>query len=104
MGHEAGGWEDVVVEIEISTNTRQGDPLGGVLFALDHLHATAAAIPNCAFPSFDDDTHIVGPPARVVEAFSHFVAQLALLDLSVQPSKCVTWSPSGLGAFGVTAL
>ena len=52
-------------------------------------------------PLLADDTHIVGPPARVVEAFSHFVVQLALLGLSVQPSKFVAWSPSGLTAFAV---
>ena len=75
-----------------------------MLFALGHqqvLRATAAVFPDCAFPSIADDTHIVGPPARAVEAFSHFVAQLALLRLSVQPSKCVAWFPSGLGAFVV---
>ena len=81
---------------------RQRDPLGGVLFTLGHqqaLRATAAAFPDCAFPSIANDTHIVGPPARVAEAISHFVAQLALLGLSVQPSKCVAWSPSKFGAF-----
>ena len=95
MGDEVGGCEEVVVEIESATGTRQGDPLGGVLFALGHqqaLRATAATFPDCAFPSVADDTHIVGPPARVVEAFSHFVVQLALLGLSVQPPKCVAWS------------
>ena len=104
MGDAAGGCEEVVMEIESATGTRQWDPLGSVLFALGHqqaLRATAAAFPDCAFPSIADDTHIVGPPARVVEAFSHFIAQLALLGLSVQPSKCVAWSPSGLGAFVV---
>ena len=40
-------------------------------------------------------------PSRVVEAFSHFVAQLALLGLSVHPSKCVAWSPCELGVFAV---
>ena len=33
--------------------------------------------------------------------FLHVVAQLALLGLIVQPSKCVTWSPSGLEVFAV---
>ena len=104
MRDEDGGCEEVVVELESATGTRQGDPLGGVLFALGHqqaLRATAAAFPDCAFPSIADDTHIVGPPARVVEAFSHFVLQLALLGLSVQPPKCVAWSPSGFGVFPV---
>ena len=67
----AGDFEEVMVELESATGTRQGDPLGRVLFALGHqraLRATAAAFPDCAFPSIADDTHIVGPPARVVEA------------------------------------
>ena len=64
------------------------------------LRATAAAFPDCAFPSIADDTHIVGPPARVVEAFSYFVAQLVLLGIYVQPSKCHAWSPSKREAFG----
>ena len=37
----------------------------------------------------------------MVEAFVHFVVQLALLGLEVQPSKCVAWSPSRRGAFDV---
>ena len=103
-GDTGGVFEGGMVELESATGTRQGDPLGGVLFALGHqqaLRATAAAFPDCAFPSVADDTHVVGPPARVVEAFSHFVSQLASLGLRVQPSKCVAWSPSGREAFGV---
>ena len=102
LGDEAVGCEEMVVELESATGTRQGDPLGGVLFAIGHqraLRATAVAFPECAFPSIADDTHIVGPPARVAEAFVHFDAQLALLDLCVQPSKCVAWSPSGPEVF-----
>ena len=63
IGAEA--FEEVLVELESATGTRQGDPLGGVLFALGHqqaLRATAAAFPDCAFPSIADDTRIVGPP------------------------------------------
>ena len=82
----AEAFEEVLVELESATGTRQGDPSGGVLFALGHqqaLRATAAAFPDCAFPSIADDTHIVGPPARVVEAFVNFFVQLALLGLEV---------------------
>ena len=42
----------------------------------------------------------MGPPTRVVEAFLHFVAQLALLGPGVHTSKCVAWSPFGREAFG----
>ena len=96
MGDEVMGCEDVVLEIESATGTCQRDPLGGVLFAL---RSTGAEFPDCALPSIADDTHIVGPPARVVEAFLHFVAHLALLGLSVRPSKCVAWFPSRLEDF-----
>ena len=100
MGDDVGGCQEVVVEMKSPIGTRQGGPLGGVLFALGYqqaVRATAAAFSDCAFPSIANDTHIVGPPARVVEAFLHFVAQLALLGLSVQPSKCVAWPLLGLG-------
>ena len=72
------------------------------MFAIGHqraLRATAAAFPDCAFPSIADDTHIVGPPPRAAEAFSHLAAQLALLDLDVQTSKSHAWSPSGSEVF-----
>lgn len=42
--------------------TRQGDPLGGVLFVVAHLCVVWApldAFPNCLFPFVVDNTHIV---------------------------------------------
>ena len=57
------------------------------------MHATSAAIIDCAFPSIVDDTHKLYPPAQVVE--------LGLLGLGVKPLKCVAWSPSGLEAFAI---
>ena len=72
------------------------------MFALGHeqaLRATAVAFPDCAFLSIaDDTTDVVGPLAKVVESFLHFVAQLTLLVLNMQPSKCVAYSPSRLEA------
>ena len=44
---------------------------------------------------------VVGLPARVVEAFSHFVFQIALLSLGVQPSKCIARNPFGFEAIAV---
>ena len=58
--------KEVVVEIEFATRTRQGHPLGGVLFALGHqqaLRATAAAFPDCLFSLITNDSHRVGPPS-----------------------------------------
>ena len=46
MGNEAGGCEEVVVEIESATGTRQGDPLGGVLLALGHQQAPCVLLPR----------------------------------------------------------
>ena len=84
IGAEA--FEEVLVELESATGTRQGNPLGGVVFALGYQHAlraTVVAFPDCAFPFIANDTQIVGQPPRVVEAFVHFVVQLALLGLEV---------------------
>jgi hypothetical protein len=49
-----------------------GDPLGGVLFALIHLHALCPIVvthPTCVFPSLVDDTHIVGLASNVAPSF-----------------------------------
>lgn len=85
--------------ISSAEGTRQGDPLGGPLFAMAHftaLRATAVAHPTCLFPSLSDDTHIIGPPADILAALSTLTSELALLGLRVQPQKCLGWSPSGL--------
>jgi hypothetical protein len=44
--------------------TRQGDPLGGALFALAYfraLHSTTSHFLSCLVPSIANDTHIVAP-------------------------------------------
>jgi hypothetical protein len=52
--------------------TWQGDPLGGMLFALAHLwifRPTVATHLTCVFPSLMDDTHVTCPTSDVVLAF-----------------------------------
>ncbi|KAL2632598.1 hypothetical protein R1flu_004077 [Riccia fluitans] len=79
--------------------TRQGDPLGGVLFDLGHLRALRATVPqhlDCIFPFCADDTHIVGLVDQVLLAFHTLQDQLASVGLTIQPTKCTAWSPHGL--------
>ncbi|KAL2630334.1 hypothetical protein R1flu_015020 [Riccia fluitans] len=68
MGTRTGDISTLLSEV----GTRQGDPLGGALFALGHLRALRATMPqhpDCIFPSYADDTHIVGPIDQVLLAF-----------------------------------
>ncbi|KAL2654041.1 hypothetical protein R1flu_022169 [Riccia fluitans] len=67
--------------------TRQGDPLGGALFALGHLRAlrsTTTAHPLCIFPSYADDTYIAGPVDVVLPAFHTLQDQLSSVGLTIQ--------------------
>jgi hypothetical protein len=68
--------------IELFSSTRQGNPLGGLLFALPHywtLLETIAWTPNYVFPSLMDNTNIMGLVNEVVFTFDHFSTQLALI-------------------------
>jgi len=59
---------DLIV-ISSELGTRQGDPLGRMLFVLAHLHVfhpIAATHATCVFPFLVDDTHIIGPTSNVV--------------------------------------
>jgi hypothetical protein len=80
--------------------TQQGDPLGeGPLFALAHfkvLSFTVSHFPFCLFPSIIDDTHIIGPLSIVSYAYEYFQIKLHVIGFSIQPQKCITWSPFGL--------
>jgi hypothetical protein len=48
---------------------------------------------SCIFPSLANDILIIGSTSTIHLAFDHFVSQLALMGLMMQPSKCLTWSP-----------
>jgi len=77
----------------------QGDPLGGALFALAHFKAlgfTTSHFSSCLFPPIVNDTHIIGPFSIVSSSYEHFQTEFCVIGLSIQPQKCVTWSPFGL--------
>ncbi|KAL2644887.1 hypothetical protein R1flu_012474 [Riccia fluitans] len=91
--------EDEVSFLSSESGTRQGDTLGGALFALAHLRALrtmASKYPLCLFSSLADDTHIFGPFEAIVPAFHTLEGHLSAVGLIVQPTKCVAWSPFGL--------
>ncbi|KAL2608814.1 hypothetical protein R1flu_027387 [Riccia fluitans] len=93
--------EDEVTLFSSESSTRQGDPLDGALFALAHLRALRSMTsehPLCLFPCLADDTHIVGPLEAVVPAFHTLEGHLSAVGLTVQPTKCAAWSPSGLSS------
>ncbi|KAL2613061.1 hypothetical protein R1flu_024753 [Riccia fluitans] len=74
--------EDEISLFLSESSTRQGDPLGGILFALAHLRAlrtVASEHPLCLFPSLADDTHIVGPLEAVVPAFHTLECHLSVV-------------------------
>jgi len=78
---------------------RQGDPLGRALFVstfFEVLHSTISHFPCCLFPSIVNEIHIIGPPSTVSSTYEHFQTKLHAIGLSIQPQKCVTWSPYGL--------
>jgi hypothetical protein len=69
---EASRHGDLIV-ISFESGTRQGDPLGGMLFALVHFHAlhpTAVTHPTCVFPSLANDMHLIDPTLDVSPFFA----------------------------------
>jgi hypothetical protein len=73
--------------------------LGGGIFVLAHfkaLHSIANHFPSYMFPSIIDDTHIIGPLSIVSSTHEHFQTKLHAIGFSIQPHKCVAWSPSSL--------
>jgi hypothetical protein len=60
------------IVISLKLGAQEGDPLGGMLFTLVHLHVLhpiIAAHPTCVFPSLANDMDIVGPTSNVVHVF-----------------------------------
>jgi hypothetical protein len=77
--------------IESSLGTRQGDPLGGLLFTFAHNQTflnTIARTPNYIFPSLANNTHIKGPMNEITCNFNHLLTQLTLVGLKVKTLKC----------------
>jgi len=64
-----------VIVIPSTMGTRQGDSLGGALFALTHfraLHSIVSHFPSYLFSSIANDIHIMPPPSIVLSAYEHF--------------------------------
>jgi len=80
-----------VTVIESFSSMKQGDFLGGLLFALAHYWTFLKTIvwaPNCVFPSLTNDAHIVGPLNEIACTFDHLLTQLILVGLKAKVSKC----------------
>jgi hypothetical protein len=82
--------------IPSTMGTCQSDPLGGALFALTHfkaLHFTISNFLSYLFPSITNDNHIIALLSIVSSTYEHFQIELCAINLSIQPQKCVAWSP-----------
>jgi len=67
--------EGNVIIIPSTMRTRQGDPLGGALFALAHFKVLFFIVNHflsCLFPSIIDDIHIISPFSIISFAYEHF--------------------------------
>jgi hypothetical protein len=92
-GHSGG-----VATLWSHRGVRQGDPLGPALFAAAHqkaLRPVSEQFESCMFPSFADDTHIVGPLHDVLAAFEAFCLKLVEIGLEVNLGKCRLYVPGG---------
>jgi hypothetical protein len=68
--------------IPFAIGIRQGDPLRGALFALNHFRALCLIVnhfPFCLFPSIVDDIHIIGPLSIVLFVYEHFKTKLCVI-------------------------
>jgi hypothetical protein len=95
--YQHGQHVEGVTIIESSSNTKQGDPLGGPLFVLAHYQTFLKTItwaPSWVFPSLTNDNHIMGPMNEITHTFYHLSTQLTLIGLRVKVSKCKRWNPS----------
>jgi hypothetical protein len=91
--------EGNIIIIHFGMGTHQGDFLGRALFVLAHfraLRSIANHFHSYLFPSIADDIHIISPFSIVSFAYEHFQTELHVIGLSIQPHKCVTWSPFGM--------
>ena len=92
-----------VCRVASATGTRQGDPLGGPLFALGHLGAlktTRSLHPSVHMPSIADDTYILGSEEDVGRAFLTFKNELRRRSLTVKQEKCTLLIPPTVRVVG----
>jgi hypothetical protein len=91
--------EGDITIIPFAIRIQQGDLLRGALFALTHfrdIYSTTNNFPFCLFSSIIDDIHIIGRLSIVSFAYEHFQTEFCVISFSIQPQKCITWSPSSL--------
>ncbi|CAI5956720.1 unnamed protein product [Closterium sp. NIES-64] len=82
---------------QLGAGTR-GDPLGPFLFAFTQQQMMESVIRefrDILFLSYADDTYILGPAARILEAFGVLRERLEWVGLEVQAHKCRFWEREG---------
>ncbi|CAI5953661.1 unnamed protein product [Closterium sp. NIES-64] len=87
-----------VQSLESARGSRQGDPLGPFLFAFTQqqvMESVTREFRDLLFLSYADDTYILGPAARILEAFGVLRERLEWVGLEVQAHKCRFWEREG---------
>ncbi|CAI5946643.1 unnamed protein product [Closterium sp. NIES-65] len=87
-----------VQSLESARGSRQGDPLGPFLFAFTQqqvMESVTREFRDLLFLSYADDTYIMGPAARILEAFGVLRERLEWVGLEVQAHKCRFWEREG---------
>ncbi|CAI5954832.1 unnamed protein product [Closterium sp. NIES-64] len=87
-----------VQSLESAWGSRQGDPLGPFLFAFTQqqvMEPVTREFKDLLFLSYVDDTYILGPAARILEAFGVLRERLEWVGLEVQAHKCRFWEREG---------
>lgn len=77
--HKLKTWHGDFIIISFESDTWQGNPLGGMLFALAHIYVLRPIAPThltCVFPSFIGDTHIIGIVLDVVTIYYDYMRSL----------------------------
>ncbi|CAI5961296.1 unnamed protein product [Closterium sp. NIES-65] len=76
----------------------EGDPLDHFLFAFTQqqvMESVTREFRNLLFLSYANDTYILGPAARILEAFGVLRERLEWVGLEVQAHKCRFWEHEG---------
>jgi hypothetical protein len=92
--------------ILLKLGTRQGDPLGGVLFVMVYLHILhpiVATHPTCGFPSLADDTHIIGLASNVVLVFFMILRGIFNIGVFSVVNKACSLVSTGVGPLYITS-
>ncbi|CAI5963351.1 unnamed protein product [Closterium sp. NIES-64] len=87
-----------VQSLESARGSRQGDPLGPFLFAFTQqqvMEPVTREFKDLLFLIYADDTYILGPAARILEAFGVLRERLEWVGLEVQAHKCRFWEREG---------